>query len=90
MVKDANSPWANRDNISLDEAANRSGLHKVTVRRLLREGKIRGYKFGKYWVVSLRSLDEYTDPIMGFLLELPGPKLFLTRREESEDVNEEE
>ena len=89
MVKDANNPWANKDNISLEEAAKRSGLHKVTLRRLLRDGKIRGYRSGKYWTVSLKSLDAYTDPIMGFLLELPGPKLFLTRRKENDDIEEE-
>jgi hypothetical protein len=32
----------------------------------------------------VRSLRRYTDPIDGFLLDLPGPKLFL-RRVEGED-----
>jgi len=77
------------DYIPLEEAADLSGLHENTLRRLLREGVIRGYKAaveGKQrWMVSAASLRDYTDPIQGFLLDLPGPKLFLRRRD---DANE--
>ncbi len=73
------------DYITLEEAAKRSGLHPVTLRRLLRQGNIQGYRSGKRWMVSVRSLDKYTDPVMGFLLELPGPKLFLTKREDKDE-----
>ena len=77
------------DFIPLNDAVIRSGLHPNTLRRLLREGVIRGFKAahnGKsHWLVSVRSLDQYTDPIQGFLLELRGPKLFLIRRDKRED-----
>ncbi len=69
------------DYIPLEEAAARSGLHPNSLRRLLREGVIYGYK-GNYrgkqhWLVSTASLKQYTDPVVGFLLDLPGPKGFL-------------
>ncbi len=80
--------------IPLDEAAQRSGLHVNTLRRLLREGALRGYKTreqGKQrWRVSASSLQQYTDPFHGFLLELPGPKLYLRRRQDEEGKDEQE
>ena len=80
--------------IPLDEAAQRSGLHVNTLRRLLREGALRGYKTreqGKQrWMVSAASLQQYTDPFHGFLLELPGPKLYLRRRQDDGDKDEQE
>ena len=76
------------DFIPLDQAAALSGLHKNTLKRLLRQGEIRGYKAvwegRRRWMVSVRSLRHYSDPIEGFLLDLPGPKLFL-RKVEGED-----
>lgn len=71
------------DFIPLEKAAARSGLHPNTLRRLLRQSEIRGYKDGWRWMVSASSLRRYTDPVYGFLLELPGPKMFLSRREEN-------
>ena len=80
--------------IPLDEAAQRSGLHVNTLRRLLREGALRGYKTRKQgkqrWMVSAASLQQYTDPFHGFLLELPGPKLYLRRRQDDGDKDEQE
>lgn len=77
------------DYIPIEEAADLSGLHENTLRRLLREGVIRGYKAPvegrQRWMISAASLRDYTDPIQGFLLDLPGPKLFLRRRD---DANE--
>ena len=72
------------DYVPLEEAAVRSGLHPNTLRRLLRERVIYGYK-GNYrgkqhWLVSTMSLKQYTDPVVGFLLDLPGPKIFLKRK----------
>jgi hypothetical protein len=71
------------DYIPLEEAAQRSGLHPNTLRRLLREGVIHGYKasYGgkRHWIVSSASLKRYTDPVIGFLLDLPGPKIFLKK-----------
>jgi hypothetical protein len=76
------------DYIPLEEAAQRSGLHANTLKRLLRRGVIRGYK-GRHagrsrWLVSVISLRQYTDPVNGFLLDLPGPKLFLRKFDEPE------
>ena len=74
--------------VRLEEAARRSGLHPNTLRRLLREGILHGYKAvdqGKQcWWVSAESLRRYTNPLSGFLLDLPGPKIFLKRREEKD------
>ncbi len=75
--------------MTVEEAAQISGLHPNTLRRLLRQRQIVGYKKtvdGKVrWRVSASSLRQYTDPVSGFLLELPGPKLFLSRRDEGDD-----
>ena len=72
------------DYINISEAAARSGLHPNTIQRLLRQGKLQGYKdhhSGKlHWVVSVSSLDGYTNPWNGFLLDRPGPKLYLRQR----------
>ena len=70
------------DHIPLLEAARISGLHPVTLRRLLRQGDILGHKQGWYWQVSAKSLFAYTNPVNGFALDLPGPKIFLTKRED--------
>jgi hypothetical protein len=39
-------------------------------------------------MVSVASLKQYTDPVYGFLLDLPGPKLFLRRMDEEDDEEE--
>jgi excisionase family DNA binding protein len=71
------------DYISIEEAARRSGLHTNTIQRLLRKGVLRGYKAASQgrskWMVSIQSLRHYTDPINGFLLDMPGPKLYLSK-----------
>jgi hypothetical protein len=76
------------DYVPIEEAAQLSGLHLNTLRRLLRVGVVRGYKLNhggrQRWMVSVRSLQHYTDPITGFLLDLPGPKLYLRKRDEGE------
>jgi Helix-turn-helix domain len=70
------------DYISIDDAAHNSGLHPNTLRRLLRAGKLKGYKRSRwYWMVSVRSLKAYADPVSGYLLEQPGPKPTLTSRD---------
>jgi hypothetical protein len=71
------------DYIPIEEAARRSGLHTNTIQRLLRKGVLRGFKMAyqgrSRWMVSIHSLRHYTDPINGFLLDMPGPKLFLSK-----------
>ncbi len=77
------------DYMTIEEAAQISGLHPNTLRRLLRQRQIVGYKKtvdgNVRWRVSASSLRQYTDPVSGFLLELPGPKLFLNRRDEGDN-----
>ena len=72
--------------IPLEEAAPQSGLHINTLRRLLREGVIHGYKASyqgkQHWLVSTVSLKHYTGPVIGFLLDLPGPKIFLKKTDQ--------
>jgi excisionase family DNA binding protein len=67
----------------LQQAAQLSGLHVKTLMRLVRSGKLEGYKASvggaRRWYISAESLSEYTDPYLGFLLDLPGPKLYLRR-----------
>jgi DNA-binding IclR family transcriptional regulator len=73
------------DYISIAEAAQRCGLHRNTIQRLLREGRLVGFKehhSGQFrWWVSVRSLEEYTNPWTGFLMDRPGPKMYLTKRD---------
>ena len=75
-----------KDYIPIEEAAQRSGLHSNTIQRLLRRGVLQGYKATyqgrSRWMVSVHSLRHYTDPINGFLLDMPGPKLYLSKLNE--------
>lgn len=77
------------DYIPLDEAVRRSGLHPETLKRLLRGGVITGFKAAhggrRRWLVSVLSLRQYADPVNGFLLDLPGPKLFLRRADDLDE-----
>lgn len=76
------------DFIPLETAAEISGLHPNSLKRLLRQGVIRGFKATvggrQRWLVSVASLRQYTDPMTGWLLDQPGPKLFL-RRQRNDD-----
>ena len=78
------------DYIPIDQAAARSGLHPNTIQRLLRQGKLHGFKdhhSGQMrWLVSVRSLDNYTNPWNGFLMDRPGPKIYLQRRGGDDDA----
>ncbi len=47
------------DWITTTEAAELSGYHPVHLRVLIREGRIKGRKFGIVWQVSRKSLMEY-------------------------------
>jgi len=77
------------DYLSIGEAAARSGLHPNTIQRLLRQGKLEGFKEhhgGQYrWFVSVRSLDTYANPWNGFLMDRPGQKMYLRRRDDEDD-----
>jgi excisionase family DNA binding protein len=77
------------DFLSIEEAAARSGLHPNTIQRLLRQGKLEGFKEhhdGRYrWFVSASSLDKYTNPWNGFLMDRPGPKIYLQRQDDDKE-----
>lgn len=70
----------------LEEAAEISGLSVVTIKRLLQKREISGYKAvvdgRRRWLVSLRSLQACTDSERGFLLDRPGPKMYLKRQDQ--------
>ncbi len=70
------------DFIMLEKAAERSGLHPNSIRRLLRRGATVDGRVRR--IVSVRSLKQYADLVAGFLLELSGPKLFLKKRGDGE------
>jgi len=59
----------NREHITTPEAAQRSGLSRIYIARLLREGALEGFQVGRDWVV-------YTDSLEKFLNtpRKPGPK----------------
>ena len=81
------------DYLTLKQAAQLSGLHVKTLARLVRTGKLDGHKAnydGRLcWYVSAESLSEYSDPFWGFLLDMPGPKLYLRRLNDEEEKNDE-
>ena len=49
----------NRECITTPQAAERSGLSKVHLARLLREGKLEGVQLGREWLVYVDSLEKY-------------------------------
>jgi excisionase family DNA binding protein len=49
----------NRERITTPQASIRSGLSKVHLARLLREGKIEGVQLGREWLVYADSLAKY-------------------------------
>ncbi len=49
----------NREYITTPEASKRSGLSKVHLARLLRNGAIEGVQLGREWLVYVNSLEKY-------------------------------
>jgi excisionase family DNA binding protein len=47
--------------ITTSEAGRLTGYDVAHIRRLVREGRVRGMKFGRDWLVYLRSVQEYSD-----------------------------
>ena len=45
--------------ISTADAAEILGVHQASVSRMVREGKLRGERIGKIWVVYKSSVEEY-------------------------------
>lgn len=46
---------------SVDELANMFDVHPETIRRMLKRGEIKGYKFGREWRVNEDELKKYTE-----------------------------
>jgi len=55
--------------ITTTQAANISGYHIEYIRRLIRSGQISAQKWGREWMVSRKSLQEYLA-----IEKKPGPK----------------
>jgi excisionase family DNA binding protein len=51
--------------ITAEEAARLLGFHVVHVRRMLREGDLKGEKIGKTWLVLRKSVDDYIEQTDG-------------------------
>ncbi len=66
MLKDTNT---NREFMTTVRAAERSGLSKVHLARLLRNGILEGVQLGREWLVYTDSLDKYLATP-----HKPGPK----------------
>jgi len=47
------------DYVTSEDAADISGYHVNYIRRLLRQGKLKGRKFGNVWFIVRESLQEY-------------------------------
>jgi excisionase family DNA binding protein len=56
MLKDVNT---NREFITTSQAAERSGLSKVHLTRLLRNGTLEGVQPGREWLIYTDSLEKY-------------------------------
>lgn len=59
--------------ITTPEAAEQSGYHPEYIRKLMREGKIEGRKFGIVWQVNRQSLIAYLES-MEEIGKRRGPK----------------
>lgn len=44
---------------SVEEVCERLGLHRTTVQKLLRKGRIKGFKVGRIWKVPAVALDRF-------------------------------
>ena len=56
MLRDIDT---SRECMTTPQASERSGLSKVHLARLLREGKIEGVQLGREWLVYADSLEKY-------------------------------
>jgi excisionase family DNA binding protein len=45
--------------ITTEEAAQALGFHVIYIRRMVREGKLKGVKVGPTWLVAKKSIEEY-------------------------------
>lgn len=56
MLKDID---ANRAYITTPEAARRSGLTRIYLARLLREGRLEGFQLAREWFIYIDSLERF-------------------------------
>lgn len=47
------------DYMTTEEAARKLVFHVISIRRMVRDGKLKGLKVGPVWLVSKASVDEY-------------------------------
>lgn len=47
------------DYMTTAQAAEILGLHPASISRLVKQGKLRGERFGRDWMVSKRSVEDY-------------------------------
>lgn len=59
----------NRSYITTPQAAERTGFSKTYLTRLLRSGKLDGFRLGRDWLIYTDSLDQYLA-----VPHKPGPK----------------
>ncbi|MEI2692629.1 MAG: helix-turn-helix domain-containing protein [Anaerolineae bacterium] len=74
MTSNGSSPALDKvnlaDYVTSEDAAAASGYHANYVRRLLRQGKLKGRKFGNVWFIERESLQDY----LQLVEELGGQK----------------
>ena len=77
--------------IPLEEAAELSGAHPNSLKRLLRQGVIRGKKKliegRERWMVEKNSLMSHFNPVSGYAFDRPGPRLFLTKADQASNTD---
>lgn len=66
MLRDAGT---HRDYLTTPQAAKRSGLSMVHIRRLITKGQLDGFQIGRDWLVYTDSLEKYMATP-----HKPGPK----------------
>jgi excisionase family DNA binding protein len=59
------------DYMTTQEAAEKLGYHVVHVRRMLREGDLKGQKVGYMWFVHKPSVEEYIKKLLALKNSIP-------------------
>lgn len=47
------------ESLTMDQVAEHFGVTRLTVKNWLRDGKIKGHKFGRDWVIHREEIDRY-------------------------------
>jgi excisionase family DNA binding protein len=74
---------ANTSLLTVEEVAHTLGLHVRTVRRYLREGRLKGFKVGKSYRIAARDLVELTGQPEGIHLAAPTAAVLRRRHIET-------